>query len=310
MAMRFFDAAPADWSKKAQEVARSLQEQVPPVASPAGAQPPEAKLYGPDVPEQGILTLKTTKYTVPMCAERAWTILSIAYDGQTIAHDRGFYGTVLIPQGGQFWGTGHTEGGREIVHSLDLTVDGRQQTVEAGATATGQKLTLRKDSTIWKFKCLAEVTVTEQHVYERTQLEATEDVDLKLLYFFMHCFVPTTTQWIAELPNGDFAAGTLAGDGGFEVNQDTRWVAQFEPAMKLGLLCYSPKVIHGPGSMSKIWDLERYHKFYYQANADRSVKRGEKLDYSVIVQVVPQESGDWAATKTAAAAIKDQYPAQ
>lgn len=308
MAMRFFRAAPADWEKRAQAVAGELQQQVPPTAEPVGGQAPAAKLYGQDVPEEGILTLKTAKYSVPVCAEQAWTIRKIDYDGKTVAHEHGFYGTVLVPQGGAWWGTGHTEGGREIVHAIRLTADDKEQAVNVGETVAGRKLVLVKDSTIWKFKCRAELTVTDTHLAQRTQLEATEDVDLKLLYYFMHCFVPTTTRWIAELPDGDLVEGTLAGDGGFEVNKDTRWVAQFEPARTLGFLCYSPKVISGPGSASRIWDLARYHKFYYQANAQRSFKRGETLDYQVLVQVVPQETGDWSATKAAAEDLKRAFP--
>lgn len=269
-----------------------------------------AKLYGPDVPDNGILTLKTTKYTVPMCAQQAWTIQKIEYGGKTVAHERGFYGTVLIPKGGQWWGTGHSEGGKEIVHSLKLTADGKPRAIKVGETVAGERLVLCKDSTIWKFKCSSEVTVTDEHISQRTQLEAIEDVDLKLLYYFMHCFVPTTTRWIAELPAGGFAEGELLSAGGFEVNKDTRWVAQFEPAMKIGLLCYTPNVIHGSGSLSKIWNLTRYHKLYYQANADRSFKQGEKLDYRVIVQIVPQETGDWTATKAVAEGLKRLYPPQ
>jgi hypothetical protein len=280
---------------------------------PAGrvaVQPSVAKLYGLGVPENGILTLKTANYAVPFCAQQAWTVQKIQYDGKTVAHERGFYGTVLIPKGGKFWGTGHTEGGREIVHALKLTVDGKEQPVEVGKTVVGHKLVLRKQSTIWKFRCLSEVTVTDDRIVARTELEATDDVDLKILYYFMHCFVATTTQWMAELPNGDFTAGTFRSAGGFAVNKDTRWIVQFEPTMKLGILCYSPKVISGPGSMSKVWDLARYHKFYYQANTERAVKKGEKLDYSVIVQVVPQEIGDWSATKAAAETLKRLYPPQ
>jgi hypothetical protein len=279
-------------------------------AQPAAAPAPVAKLYGPDVPDNGVLTLKTAKYTVPICAQQAWTIRKIEYDGKTVAHEHGFYGTVLIPKGGNFWGTGHTEGGREIVHALTLAVDGKERPVKVGETIAGHKLVLCKESTIWKFKCHAEVTVTDENVSERTELEATEDVELKLLYYFMHCFVATTSRWIAELPNGEFAAGTFRSSGGFAVNQDTRWIAQFEPALRLGILCYSPAVIHGPGSMSKIWDLKGYHKLYYQANTARAVKKGEKLDYRVIVQAVPQEIGDWSATKAAAAALKKLDPPQ
>ena len=195
MVIRFFASPPADWEKKVQDVAQAIEQQVPPVAAPSSQSPGE-RLYGPDVPESGTLTLKTATYAVPMCAQRAWTIQKIEYDGKTVAHERGFYGTVMIPKNGNWWGTGHTQGGKEIVNSLKLTVDGKQQPVEIDTTVTGRKLTLLKASTIWKFKCAAEVTVTEDHVFERTQLEATEDVDLKLLYYFMHCFIPTTTTWI------------------------------------------------------------------------------------------------------------------
>jgi hypothetical protein len=177
-------------------------------------------------------------------------------------------------------------------------------------TVTGQKLTLVKDSTIWKLKCHSEVEVTDDLIVERTQLEAREDIDLKLLYYFMHCFVPSTTKWAAELPDGSFTEGELKGEGGFAIEKDTRWVAQVEPNLHYGLLCYTPQVITGPGSAAKIWDLDatRYHKFYYQANGARSLKQGEKLDYTVVVKVVTDETGDWAATKAAVTALKQLYP--
>ena len=126
-----------------------------------------AKLYGPDVPESGVLTLKAASYAVSLRAQQAWTIQKIEYDGKIVAHERGFYGTVLIPKDGNWWGTGHTEGGKEIVHSLKLTVDGSDRPIAGGETVAGNKLTLRKDSTIWKFKCQAEVTVTDGQILER-----------------------------------------------------------------------------------------------------------------------------------------------
>jgi len=307
MAMQFFAAAPDAWELKAQEVAKALQTRFPP-----------KELTGPDagyaegIPEDGLLTLKTAHYTVPMSAKQAWTIQQVLFDGNVVAHEHGFYGTVLIPTGSNWWGTGHTEGGREIVQALTLSVDGKEQPVKVDQTVTGQKLLLIKDSTIWKLRCHSEVEVTDDQIRERTQLEATEDVDLKLLYYFMHCFVPTTTKWAAELPDGSFTEGELKSEGGFAVNQDTRWVAQFEPNWRYGLLCYTPQVITGPGSAAKIWDLQatRYHKFYYQANGPRQLKQGEKLDYTVIVKIVPQETGDWAVTKAAAGAMKQTYPPQ
>ena len=128
----------------------------------------------------------------------------------------------------------------------------------------------------------------------------------------MHCFVPTTTKWAAEWPDGSFGEGPLASNDDFDVNKDTRWVAQYEPKLGYGILCYTPRVISGPGSKSMIWDLgpTRYHKYYLQANGPRTLKAGEKLDYTVIVQIAPGEQGDWAATRQAVAQLKQLYPPQ
>jgi hypothetical protein len=172
----------------------------------------------------------------------------------------------------------------------------------------GAKITLLKESSIWKFKAQVEVTVTDDLVYERTQLQATEDCELNLLYYYMHCFVPTTTQWAAELPDGSFETGTLDHSKGFSVNKNTRWVAQHEPGMGLGILCYTPKVIAGPGSMSKIWNQPHYHKYYIQQNNGQTFKAGAKLDFAVVVKAVPGETGDWEKTKAAAAGLKKLFP--
>ncbi|MEN6546204.1 MAG: hypothetical protein ABFE07_09205 [Armatimonadia bacterium] len=313
MVVQFFSATPEAWEQQAQTVAKGLETRFPQTIATGPATPAQPKVYGEGVPEDGLLTLKTAKFTVPMSARQAWTIYKIEYNGKELGHQRGFYGTVMVPKGGKFWGTGHTEGGAEVVHSLKLTVDGKEQPIKVDTTVTGSKLTIEKESTIWKFKCHSEVTVTDDNIFERTRLEATEDLELSLLYYFMHCFVPTTTKWIAQLPDDTFIEGVLdsnedKGVPHFEVNKDTRWVAQYEPNMNLGILCYTPKVISGPGSRAMIWDLARYHKFYYQANTARAMKAGETLDYNVIVKPVQNETGDWTATKAAAAELAKQYP--
>jgi hypothetical protein len=211
-------------------------------------------------------------------------------------------------------GTGHTEGGHEIVHSVTLRVDGGPEAPVGpemiGKTIRGHKLTVLKHSTIWKFDCTAEVTVTDDCVYERTKLRALADCKLNLLYYFMHCFQPTTTTWLAELPDGTFAQGDLNSDGKMKINKNTRWAAQYDPTTGLGFLCYTPKVISGPGSLSMIWDLDAkcYHKYYVRANEARAFKRDDELGYTIIVKIVKDETGDFAATKAAARELEKEYP--
>ena len=276
----------------------------------AADQSPE-RLYDPGVPETGFLTLETDNYTIPMDAASGWTIDKMFYKGHEFGLNNGQYGTVMRPRGQQWWGTGHKEGGREVVHKLQLIVDGKEVPItKTGETIKGQRIEFIKESTIWKFKVRAETTITNSEVFERTQLEALADCELDLLYYFMHCFPPTSTKWMARLPDGTIETGPLSHSKKMAVSQDTSWVAQFNPAEQLSVLCYTPRVITGNKSASMIWDLDRYHKYYLRHNDGQAFKQGDKLDFTVIVKAIPQETGDWKATQQAAAELMKQYPAE
>ncbi len=277
---------------------------------PAADQSPD-RLYDPGVPETGFLTLETDNYTIPMDAASGWTIEKMFYKGYEFSLNNGHYGTVLRPKGEQWWGTGHKEGGREVVHKLQLIVDGKEVPItKTGETIKGQRIEFIKHSTIWKFKVRAETTITNSEVFERTQLEALAKCELDLLYYFMHCFPPSSTKWMARLPDGTIESGPLSHSKKMAVSQDTSWVAQFNPAEQLSVLCYTPRIITGNKSASMIWDLDRYHKYYLRHNDGQTFKQGDKLDFTVIVKAIPNETGDWKATQQAAAELMKQYPAE
>jgi len=266
------------------------------------------QLYAKGIPEKGFLTLKTENYAVPMDAASGWTIEKLEFRDDTFSLNNGHYGTVLRPKAGQWWGTGHTEGGREVVHRLKLIVDGQEVPIIIGETVSGKRVQLIKESTIWKFKVRAEVVINNDHVIERTTLESLEDCQTDLIYYFMHCFGPTTTKWIARLPDGAIEQGPLNAAGGMKLSKNSTWVAQFDPTKQIGILCYTPQVISGSGSTSMIWDLDRYHKYYLRQNNGQSFKKGDKLDYTVIVKAVPGEDGDWKKTRDAARHLLTLYP--
>jgi hypothetical protein len=306
MVMRPFTAAAEGWKQQAAAVAGELEKQYP-------AHKPEAtapRLYGEGVPEEGQLTVRAAHYKVVFSARQAWTIYTLDFDDKPVGQATGFYGTVLIPNipGGAFIGTGHTEGGREVVHALKLTVDGTEAPVQPDGTVTGHSIELAKDSTIYKFRARTTITVGDDQVVERQELEATEDLDLRLMYLFMHCWTSDSTGWCAELADGSFVQGAFDGEG-FELNRDSRWCAQYIPTMGLSILGYTPRVATGPRSQTMLWDLPRYHKFYTRrTEGGESFRAGDKLDYTMIVKAVPTETGDWTATKAAAEALKQQWP--
>ncbi|MFO7947447.1 MAG: hypothetical protein R6V19_11620, partial [Armatimonadota bacterium] len=305
MIMKFFSASNSEWKATARELASHLR----------GGEEVEVhkterpRLYDAGVPETGQMTVQTDNYTIVFSADQAWTIYSYTYREHMIGESTGFYGTVLIPRGGNFIGTGHTEGGREIVHSVKLLVDGKKQPLQVGETVTGDVVQLIKTSTIHKFHAKTIVTVTNDEVIEHQDLTATEDMDLKLMYLFMHCWLNSTTTWMAETADGEIIDGEFSSDGGYEVNRDTRWVAEYEPNMGISILCYSPKIATGNGSRTHLWDHERYHKHYTRriGGDGEEIAQGESMSYTMISTGV-EEDGSWEKTRAAANMLKAQWP--
>ncbi len=309
MVMKPIAAPPAEWQARVRTEASELTKRFPPQQQAAVAAP---RVYGEGVPEEGFLTAQTDHYKIVFSAKQAWTIFTFSFDDKPIGHQNGFYGTVLVPktEGGSWIGTGHTEGGREIVHALKLTVDGQPMAVSTDKTVPGHRIELIKDSTIDKFHATTTITVTDDEVIERQELEATEDLELKLMYLFMHCWQGTTTKWLAEAADGELLRGEFDNTGN-EVLKDTRWCAQYEPKMGIAILGYTPRIAHGVGSYTMVWDLERYHKFYTRrTSGGEAFRRGDRLDYTMVVRGVPGETGDWQATQAAVKELKAKYPPQ
>ena len=303
MLMKCFEAGD-DWQASAVSTVAELREAYP--MQKAEAQPNQ--LYDEGVPEMGFMTVQTERLTVKLEAASAWTIDEIDWDGFKVAGPTGHFGTVLVPAGSNWIGTGHTEGGREVVHSLKFTADGAERPVEVGSTLTADEFELFKVSTIGPFAAEHTITVKPSEIVEHALLKATEPVDLKLIYLFMHCIEPATTTWIAELPDGSFEEGTFESDKDMELMKDARWTAQWFPEQQISVLLYLTKLPDPDNSSTRMWDQPRYHKYYMMQNAGLSVAEGEEIDHTLVFTVVDDETGDWAATKARAEELKAQYP--
>ncbi|MBD3292692.1 MAG: hypothetical protein GF393_07180 [Armatimonadia bacterium] len=295
-----------DWQAAATGVAADLQEEYP--MEQAEAQP--NMLYDEGVPEVGFMTVETDNLTVKFEAPSAWTIDEIHWNGFKVAGPTGHYGTVLIPgeEGGRWIGTGHSEGGREIVHSLQFTADGEERDVAPGEALTGDEFELFKKSTIHKFDAEHTVTVKGSEIVERALLKATEDHELKLMYLFMHCTEPGTKTWIGELPDGTFEEGTFEDDKDMELAKDARWVAQYFPEQGLSVLLYLTKLPEPGNSAILMWDQPHYHKFYVKQNSGLELAEGDEVGHTLVFTVVDGETGDWSATKARAEELKEAYP--
>jgi hypothetical protein len=307
MLLACFDAG-EDWQSVAAALAADLQERYPMKQTQATAN----QLYDEGVPEHGFMTVQTENLRVVFEAASAWTIDEIHWKGFRVSGPTGHYGTVLIPdvEGGNWIGTGHTEGGREVVHSLTLTLDSEEREAEVAETIEGQKIELLKHSTIHKFDGEHVITITGSEIVQRARLTATADHGVRLMYLFMNCIEPATTHWLAELPDGNFEEGEFASDTHMKLSKDARWVAQWFPEQQLSVLQYLTSIPAPESSRILLWDQPRYHKFYVQHHRESlEFPQGAVIDHTLVFTVVEGETGDWSATKAAAERLKLDYPA-
>ncbi|MDI1314533.1 hypothetical protein [Prosthecobacter sp.] len=239
------------------------------------------------------VTVETRDLKVEFAGDRAWTISSITHKGALITGRPGFYGTVFAPEGGKWIGTGHNEGGIEKVESAVLTVDGKPCELVDGAVYRGGNAELRKQSMLGPIKLKAIYTITDDRVIELHRYEATTDVNIGILYGFMHPFVPSTTAWMAEKTDGTLVDGTFESKSGHALQEDVKWTAIHDPKSQRATLVWYPQPLVGQGLKTFYWDKTVYHKLYNHLYSHAMLKRGTKFEAKVILRCIETDTANW-----------------
>jgi len=240
-----------------------------------------------------VVTVETRDFKVEFAGDRAWTIHRIFHQGALVADKVGFYGTVLSPEGGQWIGTGHNEGGVEQVEQVTLTVDGQPRDLADKAAYRGRRAELRKRSMMGPLRLEATYIVTDDGLLERHRYEATQEVKIGTLYAFMHAWLPRTTEWIAEKPDGAVIEGKFDSNGDFEVKEDVKWTASYDPENRRAMLAWYPAPLAGQGLKTAYWDKTVYHKLYNQIYSHATLARGMKFEAAMVVRGVAADPAAW-----------------
>ena len=259
------------------------------------------------------VTVGVGDYRVELRKEGAWTFGNMYYGKTHIGGDNGWYGLVLRRPKGGFVGTGHTEGGTEKVEQARLVIDGRDVALAAKATYRGKHARLEKRSRVDNLSLHAVYEITPDGITEMHEIEAIEDQPVVTLYAFMHAWRPTTKQWMAEAAGGKMLKGDLVSHNPkvkgnhWPLMNDVRWTAVYDPTAKLAIvLCY-PELYKGAGLRTGIWDLDRYHKQYYQPYANETIAKGTKREFRCRVWCVRAEPDTWQnATKASVNQASDK----
>lgn len=266
----------------------------------------QTKALKPGPPD--VVAVQTRDLEVEFAGDRAWTIRRIVFKGDALAEKVGFYGTVFAAEGARWIGTGHNEGGIEKVGSTELTVDGTKRELTDKSVYRGARAELRKHSMMGPFRLEAHYVVTDDYLFERHRYEATEDVKVGTLYAFMHPWIPRTTEWLAQLPDGTLREGKFDSVGDHELRDDPKWTAVYDPVSQKAMLCWYPVPLAGQGNKTSYWDKTVYHKLYNQVYSHVPVAAGTKLDVSVLIRGVEAGPADWkAAIQKLAAETQQRY---
>lgn len=214
-----------------------------------------------------------------------FTIENIFWKGKQIGKANGHYGMVVCFPKGEWVGTGHREGGVEKVLSVSLSVDGKPTPIVSGSEISGKEITLVKRSLYRDhIQALVTLTIKGDQIIEKVSVDFLGDVAIEYWYPFMYVWPETTTHWAALNLKGERISGEFESNKGWQLQQDVRWTALYDPKLGIGALTRFPEGFPaGQGRRHAYWDLQAYHKQYFMAIANKTVPSGTHFDFEVEV---------------------------
>lgn len=234
-----------------------------------------------------------------------WTLYRIDYKGTRLCMDRwgSHYGSVVSFPGVGFIGSGHTENEDEQVLELKLIVDDRP-VERPKATMRCHRLKLQKKSRIRDFVLQTEIQIQDNRIQEDVRLTAEKPTAVNLIYHFMHPWVPSVTEYLAELPDGTRVEGKFQGDKTQKIDQSVRWSAIYDgPSGKGAVTC----VLDVPTEdkwRTRYWDVPgRYRKHYLTTFLNSTVPANQEFHYRIVT--VPFEADQQRWKEEAARIVED-----
>lgn len=243
---------------------------------------------------------------------RTYGIRTLEYDGAMLMPLSGLNGSVFVPAPAKFIGSGHTEGGSEVVEKLSLEVDGKEVAITAGSTYKGETIVYRKVGRLANLRFTTEKTITADGLLDRKRIEAVDDQVVHAINLYQWCWTAKTTEWVAQLGSGEIREGIFTDDNGFKLKEDIRWTAVYEAESQNGAMMYFPDVIKGKiGQKSCYWDKAKaYHKYYLTVDTPSKLMKGTELPiYTQVVKGFSSPKNQWKqAAKELAEKLAEIYP--
>lgn len=224
-----------------------------------------------------------------------WTLYRIDYQGKRLCKDYfgSHYGTVVSFPGVGFIGTGHTENANEEVLALALEVDDKPVEKPDGSYKC-ERICLKKQSKIRDLRFKHTITIADNRIVEDVVMTADQPTKVDRIYHFMHPWVETCTEFLAELPDGTKVEGTFVGDGKMKVDKPTKCSAIFDPTTSMGGVTCVLAVPEGRDWRTWYWDRPpSYRKHYMNTFQNDTVPAGEEFHYRIITAPFAAKQEEW-----------------
>jgi hypothetical protein len=246
------------------------------------------------------LTLSTPGLSIRLAPQKAWTPDLIQFKNRPLSTPNSNYGLVIDLGGNKFVGSGHTEGGAEDVRELRIEADGKPVDLSKGGTIEGQTFLVVKKSRVAFLDLETTLRLHGDTLEEEHKIAVRENGSISKMYGFMWAWLASTSEWMAQTA-GDRAIEGTFDNSDWEMQEDVRWSALFEPVSQTAILTqFPPDLPAGAGRKHAFWDLAAYHKQYYQPLAARELKAGETFHFAARVRALPANAENWKEVVRAA----------
>lgn len=242
-------------------------------------------------------TIATDDLSVVIRPEAAFTIGRIDFRDILIGKPNGNYGMVVAHEGTQFIGSGHTEGGNEVVHQVLLEIDGETlNDLPLGQKIPVQEATLKKTAQLGEdveIECITKFS--DNTIFASHIMHIKNDTHLSNVYPHMFIWPETTSEYIAGLLNGQIREGEFD-NMGWEVEEDVRWMAAYEPNYGIAILSIFPADFPKADENTRkhtYWDHEAYHKQYFIFASRRDFSAGETYQFDVELRFLEADPAQW-----------------
>lgn len=275
---------------------------------PSFSKEPFKPNLGPDLPA---ITVSCGDVTLLLRQQSQWTSGRIDFRNSAMTTEKSAYGTVFsFPEVG-FIGTAHLENEPERLHSLVFILDGKPIT-NPTAKLKGRTFRIERKSRIRSFDLTCITEISDNRLFEATTVHTDEAVPLKVVYHFMHAWLPTVSAFCAgnDATPDQVIAGPLQ-DGAdtarqFFINKRVDWMAVYEP--KSGQYAVS-RLLSSPEQgehVSKIWNVPgSYRKFYLMCFNNQTVPAHFTGTWRMVTAFGKSPSDTWeAATHQLAAQLR------